>query len=227
MGVITLVTVENSEVELGGVLAAVGDLRLAFDCVVPTGTDGFKYLWAYTKSQEEFQRVSAGDPGIKEIRKVHVGETEGLYEVSLDLDADGFLWCLRESALAVLRGFGSVPRWKFELRFQNYGAVDRFQSLCREEGISYSVEEVQTDCAVSSSEETLTPVQRETIELALKWGYFKVPRQTTIVELAEELGVSDQAVSARIRRGMQTLAQQFVGSEVSAYADHTEVLKFE
>lgn len=227
MGVITVVTVENAEIELGRTLTAVDDLSLAFEKVVPTGSSGFRYLWAYTRRQEAFYRISADDPAVEAIKKVHVEDARGVYEVALDPDRGGFLSCLRESDLAILQAHGSLPRWKFELRFQNYEAVDNFQTLCQERDISLSVERVLTDCANNSSDETLTQAQRETIELALKWGYFEVPRRTTIVELAEELGVSDQAVSARIRRAMQELAQQFVGPDTTPNSDNIGVINSE
>ncbi|WP_433629498.1 helix-turn-helix domain-containing protein [Halomicrococcus sp. NG-SE-24] len=44
--------------------------------------------------------------------------------------------------------------------------------------------------------------ERETLRVALEKGYFEVPRATTLVEIADELGRSDVEVSQQLRRGM-------------------------
>jgi predicted DNA binding protein len=58
----------------------------------------------------------------------------------------------------------------------------------------------------------LTPIQRETLEKALSDGYFDVPQQTNQETLATEFGVSNQALSARLRRGLNTLLMHTIGS---------------
>jgi predicted DNA binding protein len=50
----------------------------------------------------------------------------------------------------------------------------------------------------------LTPRQRRTLELAVRRGYYDIPRRCTTIELADELGISDQAVTERLRRGIVT-----------------------
>lgn len=58
----------------------------------------------------------------------------------------------------------------------------------------------------------LTPSQQEALAVALEQGYFDVPRTTTLVEIAERLGVSDQAVSERLRRGEKHLLRRALSS---------------
>jgi hypothetical protein len=56
-----------------------------------------------------------------------------------------------------------------------------------------------------SSTGTLTAAERETLRVALKKGYFEVPRAVSLVEVADALGRSDVEVSQEIRRGMETV----------------------
>lgn len=51
----------------------------------------------------------------------------------------------------------------------------------------------------------VTAQQREALEAALDAGYYDVPRGTTLAELADDLGISDQALSSRLRRGTAAL----------------------
>lgn len=54
----------------------------------------------------------------------------------------------------------------------------------------------------------LTAAERETLRVALEKGYFEVPRETTLVEIAEELDRSDVEASQQIRRGMGAVLRE-------------------
>jgi predicted DNA binding protein len=45
----------------------------------------------------------------------------------------------------------------------------------------------------------LTDKQRETLEIALRTGYYEQPRKADLSDLADEIGVSKSAVSQRLR----------------------------
>jgi predicted DNA binding protein len=67
-----------------------------------------------------------------------------------------------------------------------------------------------TEAEAAPDEATLTPAQREVIITALKEGYFEIPRDTNLVEIAEELDISNQAVGERMRRAVAKLARSTV-----------------
>lgn len=46
--------------------------------------------------------------------------------------------------------------------------------------------------------------------LALKRGYFETPRRVSLSDLADELDVSKQAVSQRVRRATEQVLQEAV-----------------
>jgi len=54
--------------------------------------------------------------------------------------------------------------------------------------------------------------QQEALSLAFDRGYFEIPRRVTLVELGDEVGVSDQALSERLRRAQTKLACAMVNS---------------
>lgn len=55
------------------------------------------------------------------------------------------------------------------------------------------------------AESELTDEQRDALLAALDLGYFAVPRQASLAEIAEELDVSDHVASRRLRSAMSTL----------------------
>ena len=56
----------------------------------------------------------------------------------------------------------------------------------------------------------LTPPQRETLTYAVEHGYYSLPRGVSTKELGAEFGISDQAVTERLRRGITTLVSNTV-----------------
>ena len=53
----------------------------------------------------------------------------------------------------------------------------------------------------------LTDRQRECLQAALRLGYFEVPRECTLAELADRLGVDKSTASETIRRGQTRLVK--------------------
>jgi len=124
---------------------------------------------------------------------------------------------------AVLQARGAANRWYFQLRFDTQDDVSRFQRRCSERDIPIAIEQVLSGSAGEHTGPLLTPTQRQTVALALEWGYFDVPRRTTVVELAKELDVSDQAVSARLRRATKRLSQQALSDAADRNTSQSQI----
>ena len=58
--------------------------------------------------------------------------------------------------------------------------------------------------------ELLTERQREMLEAALREGYFEVPRDCTLAELADEIGVDKSTASGVLRRGEARVLRWFL-----------------
>ena len=54
----------------------------------------------------------------------------------------------------------------------------------------------------------VTDPQREALKLAYEYGYFNTPREATLAEIAEELGISQQALGSRLRRANRRLIER-------------------
>jgi len=58
----------------------------------------------------------------------------------------------------------------------------------------------------------LTDRQQEVLEAAVRNGYFEVPRERTLAELADSLDLDKSTVSTILRRGESTIVKWFVSS---------------
>lgn len=75
-----------------------------------------------------------------------------------------------------------------------YGVVEAFDAYCRERGTPFELRrlyEPSSGAAVPDPE--VTETQREALRLAYEAGYYEEPRETTLGELAAELGVGERA----------------------------------
>lgn len=102
-------------------------------------------------------------------------------------------------------------QWLLRLRFPDTAAVSTFYESCDANGIEVAIREIGGGADWEDSPtERLSARQEETLRVAFEEGYFEVPRQTSIRELAAKLGVSEQSVSERLRRGLTTLVDATV-----------------
>lgn len=214
MSVVLELSIPGSELSFGDVLETVPEIRIRFDRVVPVVAGSFSYVWVNAPERTIFEEAMQRNAITDSFRFLQREDGEFLYRIDWQPETDPFLQCLGEVDAAVLQAKGAANRWHFDLRFDTHDDVSYFQRCCSKRDVSISIERVLSGSGGEHSSELLTPCQRQTIALALERGYFDVPRRTTIVELAEELGISDQAVSARLRRATKRLSQQALSDAV-------------
>ncbi|MFC7045866.1 helix-turn-helix domain-containing protein [Halobacteriaceae archaeon GCM10025711] len=102
---------------------------------------------------------------------------------------------------------GTPDGWSFEARFPDHSLLTAFYRDCLDAGIDVDVTGLDADPGRRGTQHDLSATERESLRYAYERGYFDVPRDVTLVALAEELGVSDQTLSERIRRGSAVLIE--------------------
>lgn len=88
------------------------------------------------------------------------------------------------------------------MRFPDREALGAFRAFCLDRDLDFRLHRLyDNDRERGPSRERLTSHQREALRLAHEGGYFRIPRGTTLGDIAAELGISNQAASERVRRG--------------------------
>lgn len=106
--------------------------------------------------------------------------------------------------------YGWWERWLFSKR-EGLNAV---WEAARDRGFQFDIRSInQFHPEGSAVTGGLTEEQRETLLFAYDNGYFEEPRQTSLEELASEMGLSSTAVGGRIRRGVNQLVEATVVEE--------------
>ncbi len=93
-------------------------------------------------------------------------------------------------------------------RRNEFGIISRekLDDVLSQEGI----QSVVAGLDLVSACQSLTDVERKTLETAVELGYFETPRNTTLDSLADEFDVSSPAVSKNIRRGQKKIMSSAV-----------------
>lgn len=122
----------------------------------------------------------------------------------------GFVEGVRDTAGIVLSAIAEDESWTFDIRFPNHNAASRFYTQYDDPDHPITIQKSSPSVPARSRGEMLTNEQRDALARALEAGYFEVPRETTLIELADEIGISDSAVSQRLRRGLANLLRHEV-----------------
>lgn len=94
----------------------------------------------------------------------------------------------------------------FRARIPSRDALQAYRDACRDKGLTFHLERVYRGGPNDTSGRYgLTDRQYEALVLAYKRGYFGAERDTTLETIASDLGISRQALAARLRRGHERL----------------------
>lgn len=85
--------------------------------------------------------------------------------------------------------------------------LDHLRTNLDASGVAY---ELQSLVHTTDSDALLTDRQRELLEIAIREGYYEVPRECTLAELAETDGIDKATASTILRRGEATLIKWFL-----------------
>ena len=148
------------------------------------------------------------NPAIEDVSTIGMAETDHLVKFSWRNSLPPIFERIRELEGTVLSAVATGDRWTLGIRFPSQKAASRLNSTDDDIDVSFDVRRIRTDdVTVPSFDHELTVPQREALLLAMEKGYFEVPRRTTLVDLANEFGISDSAMSQRLRRGIATLLE--------------------
>ncbi|MFD1564569.1 helix-turn-helix domain-containing protein [Haloarchaeobius amylolyticus] len=210
--------VPSDQFPLGTVFNQLPNVTVELERLIPARDVVIPYFWVRGTEVTDIESTFTEHPGVKEILFVDSVEDEYLLRVEWALDHDDVLTILTETEVPLIRAIGTNQQWTFEIRGDDRTDVANFQRRCRELDIPITLTELNALTPVETeTEAALTDTQQEALILAYERGYFESPRQVTLEELGEELGISQQAVGSRLRGGINHV----LGSTLSAVADRS------
>lgn len=205
MSVVLEFTIATADFAFGDALATTDDLSVELEAIVPIGQDELPYFWVTGTGVDfdRFERQVLADEHIGDLEQFDRIEDTALYRAR-QVAVSGLLQALVETEGVILEAYNepSHDRWQFRVRFPEHERVAAFYDVCTDHGLGIDVVSVLSlsDARDVGTQFGLTPEQHEAITLAVRRGYYEVPRGTDLGEIADELDISQQAASKRVRR---------------------------
>jgi predicted DNA binding protein len=209
MSVIAEFRLPSLDFELGRVLASVDNARVVPETLVPVDERPVPLVWVYGAEEQAVTGTLREHDSVERVAEVDAFEDGGLYALDWTYGDEDLFDILSRHSGHLQGAKGTSEWWDFELRFLSRESLSAFREDCRESAIELEVNRVYNPTGGNAVRpDGLTPRQREALTLAIEEGYYDIPRRCTTVELGEKLGISDQAVTERLRRAIVALASE-------------------
>jgi hypothetical protein len=140
-------------------------------------------------------------------------EDEWLFRMEWVDHVDLIVEMLTHAEATILDAVGQGSQWRLRVLYPERSLFSDTHDFCEAHGLSFDVASIRELDGEPAGRFGLTTEQYEVLSEAAEHGYFEVPREVTLEELADRLGVSHQALSERLRRAIDALVEDtlFVG----------------
>lgn len=182
---------------------------------MPTGASG---LWVRGDDLGPVEGAFRCDDSVAAVDQLARLREGRLYRVEWSKRSWAFPRLFGEESAWVLRAVGSEGEWRLRLLFPDRESLSAANREWADAGLSLTVDSIhELRQSLNDDQFGLTESQHAALVTGFTAGYYDIPRRTNINALAEQLGISHQALSERFRRGHAALVKNTLinGSELS------------
>lgn len=180
------------------------------------------FLWATNDDLDAMKTALQSDPCIDDIRVLDTDSETGYFNVDWTEDVQQLVDQIVDKHGIMHEAEAVDGFWYFKIQFVDQEALEEFQTYFHEQGYEFELHRLYPGTLPKEREYDLTPEQHEALVTALELGYFHVPRSAQIEELAEELDISSNAASERLRRATGNLTRNTLTVSLSDQVSDAE-----
>ena len=171
-------------------------------------------VWIAGSETETTDTVLDADPSVASQTLVSDGTERRLYRLEWAESAGimTLLEVLRDQGGMIRSATGTAGEWTLDFLFPNRNGLSDVFETCTASGMQIEITELRELDGDQRARLSLTHPQRKALRVAYDHGYFDIPREINLESLADELGISHQALSERLRRAHQALLNQTIFS---------------
>jgi predicted DNA binding protein len=170
------------------------------------------FLWAKTADPAAFEAAAVEDPTVSDVEAYTELSEKTLFRVVVSDRATVVTypeWVDRGASL--LSATCQAGVWRGRMRFPGRDALHSLLDWAKSEDVAVTIGGLYDDYeGEGGTMRRLSPEQERTLAQAYEMGHYEIPQRATAGEVAEELDVSQQAVSERLRRAYANLIQHHV-----------------
>lgn len=165
------------------------------------------FIWASGKEHSELLPTFEADPSVEESKLLGEYEEESLYQMEWTDQTQIIGYMLLEENATVQRAITTDRQWHLHVLFPERSGLTRTYDYAKEHGFRLDINQIYDADAIQRVRFHLTEKQYEVLIEAAERGYYSIPRKINQNELADALGISNQATSERMRRATLSLIE--------------------
>lgn len=213
MSVIVEATIPADQFVLKDALSSVPGAEFEFMRLVADGSTHESFVWAAADDCDQLTGALEACATTESVECLAALPDTYLYRFEWGSPFRAVFSLLSDSEGTLLSGYGTADGWELCMLFSEHAAVSATHDACEDYGLDLSVQGVfQLSNVRRLGRSSLTGKQREALVAAHDAGYYSVPRQTSLQELADRQRISHQALSELLRRGHRELIRSAIGA---------------
>jgi predicted DNA binding protein len=164
-------------------------------------------LWVAHDDPEGAGEAIRADPSVDTVVEQESYEGETYYQLEWADEVEDWVDAYVDQEASILQAKATDAGWQVKIRFADRDQFDAFADQLNERDHSFNLLDLFDSGSPPASYGGLMAAQHDALVAALEAGYYEVPRETTMQELAADLGISHQSLSELLRRGTAHLLQ--------------------
>ena len=164
-------------------------------------------VWASAADHDHLDTALTNDPTTEEVELLSDHTDRWLYRMEWVNGVRSLLETLVTNQATILSAVTSGERWIVRLMFPTHDDMRETAAHCEKQDIDLEIIAIHEMSDQPVGRYGLTDAQFEALTTAWRQGFYTVPREVDLVDLAADLGISHQALSERLRRGTGALIQ--------------------
>lgn len=208
MSVIATFDVSSDSFPLGKSIKSQSAAEIEIESIVPMRHQKFPFIFVWKHTDfEEFERSIATLPEIESIVLLETFDNGRLYKLEWSDNSCPVISEVVENKGTLLSASGDPTAWEFEIRFPEHANVSGFfRDVTDADDVELSLKSLIKEIDFESVDGgILTDKQEQTLKTAFEMGYFSIPREAHLCDVADQLGISPSSTSALLRRGCDRL----------------------
>lgn len=165
------------------------------------------FVWASGNRIEELPSILRADPSVEDYELLAEYEDEQFYRMSWPEEAQIIGHMVVKHDATVQRAVARDGTWNLRVLFPDRDGISAAHDYAQEHDFLFDLKRLYDVDAIRRVRYNLTSDQHEALVEGIQRGYYDIPRETKLDELADDLDISHQALSERFRRATKTLIE--------------------
>lgn len=208
MATIVKGSIPADEFALRESLSSLPDVEFEVEQIVESGEDAvMPLLWVRGADPDVIEEAFETDSSVKDPSLLMDVGGDRLYRMEWIDRVQLVFQILTDSQATVTDAYGENDTWYLRVLYPTRDSLSKTVDYAESNGLTFDVEVIRELEGEPAGRYGLTEDQYEALTEAATRGFYSIPRDVNLNELSEELDISHQALSERMRRGTLALIE--------------------